>query len=131
MTRRQLRENIFLLLFRSEFHAPADMPEQFELFREELEQANEADKAYITAKADAVMDLTPQIDQAIDAAAERWKTARMGKVELTLLRLAYYEIHYDDDIPTSVAIDEAVELAKKYGQDGAGAFVNAILAKVV
>ena len=155
MTRRQLRENVFALLFRADFYAPEDMNEQTSLFREELEQANtafeehtaepadevgpvlsagrvnEADKAYITKKAQAVMEMIPQIDAAIDAVADRWKTGRMGKVELTLLRLAYYEMKYDDDVPQSVAIDEAVELAKRYGQDGAGAFVNAILAKLV
>ena len=53
----------------------------------------------------------------------------MGKVELTLLRLGVYEIMYDEDVPDSVAINEAVELAKKYGQDNSGAFVNAVLAK--
>ena len=55
----------------------------------------------------------------------------MGKVELAALRLAIYEMRFDDDIPTGVAIDEAVEIAKKYGQDNSGAFVNAILAKIV
>ena len=55
----------------------------------------------------------------------------MGKVELTVLRLAVCEIEKDDSVPTSVAINEAVELAKKFGQDGSGAFVNAVLAKFV
>ena len=55
----------------------------------------------------------------------------MGKVELAVLRLAVFELRYDDDIPAGVAIDEAVEIAKKYGQENAGGFVNAILAKIV
>ena len=55
----------------------------------------------------------------------------MGKVELALLRLAVYEIVFDEDIPDGVAINEAVELAKKYGQENSGAFVNAVLAKFV
>ena len=54
----------------------------------------------------------------------------MGKVELAVLRLAVYELRFDEDIPAGVAIDEAVELAKQYGQDNAGGFVNAILAKI-
>ena len=131
MTRRQLRENIFLILFRAEFYPPDEMPDQMALFTEELEEANEADKAYITGKAQAVIDRIPEIDAAINDAADRWKTGRMGKVELTVLRLAYFEIKHDDDVPPSVAIDEAVELSKRYGQDGAGAFVNAVLAKMV
>ena len=55
----------------------------------------------------------------------------MGKVELTLLRLAVYEMKYDDDIPVGVAINEAVELAKTFGGDGSPAFINGILAKLV
>ena len=55
----------------------------------------------------------------------------MGKVELTVLRLGVYEMSFDDDIPPRVAIDEAVELAKKYGQENSGGFVNAILAKIM
>lgn len=65
----------------------------------------------------------------INEIAEGWKTERMGKVDLTILRLAVYEIRFDEDVPTSVAINEAVELAKKYGQDGSPSFVNGILAK--
>ena len=53
----------------------------------------------------------------------------MSRSDLTIIRLAVYEILYDDDIPTSVAINEAVELAKKYGQDSSGGFVNGVLAK--
>ena len=55
----------------------------------------------------------------------------MGKVELTVLRLAVYEMRFDEDIPEGVAIDEAVEIAKEYGQESSGGFVNAILAKIV
>ena len=61
--------------------------------------------------------------------AENWDTARMGKVDLTILRLAVYEMTYDDEVPTGVAINEAVELAKKFGQDASSSFVNGILAK--
>lgn len=63
--------------------------------------------------------------------AEGWNTGRMGKVELTLLRLGIYEILFDETVPAGVAINEAVELAKKYGQETSGGFVNAILAKFV
>lgn len=65
----------------------------------------------------------------INEAAHGWKTSRMGKVDLTLIRLAVYEIKYEDDIPVGVSINEAVELAKKYGTDDSFAFVNGILAK--
>ena len=55
----------------------------------------------------------------------------MGKVELTILRLALFEIRYDEEVPDKVAINEAVELAKKFGGDESPAFVNGILAKLV
>ena len=58
-----------------------------------------------------------------------WDTGRMAKVDLTIIRLAIYEIKFDDQVPTGVAINEAVELAKKFGQDGSAAFVNGVLAK--
>ena len=70
-------------------------------------------------------------DEAIDAVAEGWKTGRMGKVDLTLIRLAVYEMKYDEDVPVGVAINEAVELAKKYGTDESPAFINGMLAKLV
>jgi N utilization substance protein B len=62
---------------------------------------------------------------------EGWTLERVGKVELTILRLAVYEIKYDESVPDTVAINEAVELSKKYGQEDAGSFVNGILAKVI
>lgn len=77
-----------------------------------------------------ITGLLPQIDEIINAAVSGWKTDRMGKVELTIIRLALYEMKYDDDVPVSVAINEAVELTKKYGSDEAPSFVNGILAKL-
>lgn len=130
MSRRELREQIFLLLFRVEFNEPEDMPEQMRMFLEDDEAArSEADADYITAKYGKIMEKLSEIDGQIDAKAENWDVSRMGKVELTLLRLALYEMQYDEEVPVSVAINEAVELAKKFGQDNASAFVNAVLAK--
>ena len=130
MSRRELREQIFLLLFRVELNDPADMPEQMRLFLEDEETArSEADTAYIAGKYEKIMEKLPEIDGQINEKAENWDVSRMGKVELTLLRLALYEMRYDEDVPVGVAINEAVELAKKFGQDNAGAFVNAVLAK--
>jgi N utilization substance protein B len=70
------------------------------------------------------------IDVIIDERSTGWKTSRMGKVELTILRLAVYEMLFDEDVPVTVAINEAVELAKKYGGDDTPAFINGVLAKV-
>lgn len=132
MGRRELREQIFLLLFRVEFNTPEDMPEQIRMFFEDDETYfSEKDEAYITEKYGKIVEKKEQIDALLDEKAEGWDVKRMGKIELTILRLALYEMKFDEDVPTSVAINEAVELAKKFGQDNSGSFVNAILAKLV
>ena len=132
MGRREQREQIFKLLFRVEFNAVEDMPEQLQLFFEEAERpASDADRQYITGKYERIMEKLPEIDRMLNEKAEKWTTARMGKVELTILRLAVYEILYDADVPDSVAINEAVELAKRFGGRDSAAFVNGVLAKMV
>lgn len=132
MGRHEQREQIFRLLFQVEFHAPEDMPRQMRLFVEDSQEIRTQQEAdLIEARCQAVREKISEIDKLIDDNTEGWKTNRMGKVELAVLRLAVYEICYDDDIPASVAIDEAVEIAKAYGQENAGGFVNAILGKIV
>lgn len=132
MSRRELREHIFKLLFRIEFNTIEEMPEQITLyFEEEENQADEQDTKYITEKYECILEKLDEIDAMLNAEAECWTTDRMGKVDLTLLRLAVYEMKYDEDIPAGVAINEAVELAKKFGQDASGSFINGILAQFV
>ena len=130
MKRRELREHIFEILFRVEFMAENDMAEQLELFFEDLAEARPSDVDYIKNKYLAVREKMPMIDILIDEKSTGWKTARMGKVELTILRLAVYEMLFDEDVPVTVAINEAVEISKKFGGDDTPAFVNGILAKV-
>ncbi len=130
MSRRQIREHIFKMLFRVEFNSPEDMPEQIRLYMEELSEISEKDSAYIQEKYDDIISKLPEIDQMIEEKAESWGIRRMGKVDLTIIRLAVYEIKYDDTIPVSVAINEAVEIAKRFGQDESPAFVNGVLAKM-
>ena len=89
----------------------------------------EKDAEYVSEKYQKIQEKLPQIDEMINEKAEKWDTARMSKVDLTILRLAVYEIMFDDSVPTGVAINEAVELAKKFGQDASFSFVNGILAK--
>lgn len=132
MSRRELREQIFKLLFRVEFNSKEDMEEQCSLFfGDEENSASEKDAAYILEKCQKILNQLAEIDKLIDETAKGWNTKRMGKVDLTIIRLAVYEMKYDDDVPTSVAINEAVELAKKFGQDGSSSFVNGVLAKFV
>lgn len=134
MTRRQLRENTFRLLFCKEFHDVSEMPKQYELFMEQFNEERdmtEEEKKYISSRVDEVIEKTNDIDEKINDVSIGWKTERMGKVDLSIIRLAYYEMIYDETIPVKVAIDEAVELAKKYGTDDSSSFVNGILAKLV
>ena len=130
MSRREIREQIFNMLFRVEFYAQEDLTEQYELFAEDLPEIRPADLEYIENKIKKIEEVLEDIDTAVNAVAEKWKTSRMGKVELTVIRLAVYEMRYEEDIPVSVAINEAVELAKKFGGDESSRFVNGIMAKL-
>ena len=132
MNRHELRDRVFKLLFRIEFNTEEDMPEQVKLFcnDDEYGTIDEKDTEYVTAKYEAVLSRIEEIDKLINDNATGWDTKRMGKVDVTVLRLAVYEMCFDEDIPEGVAIDEAVEIAKTYGQETSGAFVNAILTKV-
>ncbi len=130
MGRRELREHIFRLLFRVEFHPDGDMGEQETLYMEHLQTAGEEERAYITERVDKIREKLSDIDVMIDGAVEGWSTGRMTKVDLTIIRLAVYEMKYDEEIPVGVAINEAVELAKRYGTDHSPSFVNGVLARL-
>ena len=130
MGRRELREQIFKLLFRVEFHEKEDMPEQLVLFLEEAEEEmTEQEERYIAGKYEKIKEKLSELDDLLNSRTEKWTTDRIGKAELTILRLAVYEILFDEEVPVGVASNEAVELAKKFGQDSAKAFVNGVLAK--
>lgn len=130
MNRREQREQIFKLLFRVEFNDRDEMAQQCTLFFEDEENAaSEKDIAYIQGKYEKIAQKLAEIDGMINETAKGWSTERMGKVDLTIIRLAVHEIKYDEEVPTGVAINEAVELAKKFGQDGSSGFVNGVLAK--
>ena len=106
------------------------MAEQENFYLEYLGQIEDTDRDYIRSKAEAVMEKLQALDEKIDAVADKWKTGRMTRVDLTIIRLAVYEMIYDESVPVSVAINEAVELAKRYGTDQSPAFVNAVLARL-
>ena len=130
MTRRALREQVFLMLFRVEFHSNEELEEQMSLYQEQLEACSEKDTAYILNKFKGIVEKLEEIDAVISEASKGWKVSRMAKVDLALIRLAVYEMKYEEDVPVKVAINEAVELAKQYGSDESPAFVNGVLAKL-
>ena len=131
MNRRELRESIFQLLFMTEFNPSEEMGEQKELYLDGIENLQEKDQAYIEEHMAKIMDKLPEIDELISEHSNGWKLDRIGKEELAILRLAIYEAKFDEEIPVGVAVNEAVELAKTYGEDGGAAFVNGILGKIV
>ena len=131
MKRSELREQVFQLLFRVEFNTPEEMREQMDLFIETNDiEMSEKDVTFVKERYESIAEKLPEIDKLINEVTTGWDTGRIGKVELAILRLAVYEIKFDDSIPTGVAINEAVELSKKFGQDGASSFVNGVLAKL-
>lgn len=147
MTRRELREHTFLLLFRKEFHEAEEMEEQLSLYFDGIELPEEesgdslryrfltlpeeTDAETVKARFYDICSHRDEIDAVLSEATSGWKLGRIGKVELTLLRMALYEMRYDEETPAKVAINEAVELAKKYGADTSSGFINGVLAKLV
>lgn len=132
MSRRELREQIFKFIFRVEFNDMEEMAEQEKLFFEDDELViKEEDAAYISEKSNKILQKLEEIDGLINQYAKGWTTERMSKVDLTIIRLAVYEIKFDEDVPAGVAINEAVEIAKKFGQEESSGFVNGVLAKFV
>jgi len=94
--------------------------------------ASEEERGAIAAKVKAIAGMLPQIDEKIAAYSKGWKVSRMPKADLAILRLAVYETVYDETIPAKVAINEAVELAKLYGNDAQSpSFINGVLSKLV
>ena len=147
MTRRELREHCFKLLFCADFYSAEETGEQIEQYFTEPQEEEDIpngvgevihspaldvfDGGYVKTKVENIMAKIPELDTQIDEIAKGWSTRRMGKVELTILRLTLFEMKHDEDVPEKVAINEAVELAKKYGGDESPAFINGILAKLV
>ncbi|MEE1115058.1 MAG: transcription antitermination factor NusB [Eubacterium sp.] len=140
MKRSEQRETIFRLLFMKQFNSAEEMPEQQAIYMDSLksgleevsyaEKVTPEDEAYIKEKLANITAKTPEIDELLNKTSRGWKTSRMSKVDLSILRLAAYEILYDEDVPVRVAINEAVEISKQYGGDASASFVNGILGQI-
>ena len=133
MKRRELREHIFQLLFRVEFNGQDEMEEQVSLYVDDMKEeeiVEPKDETYIEEKYKKIVEKLPEIDELLEKYSKGWKLSRMNKVDLTILRLGVYEMKYDEDIPERVAINEAVELSKKFGGDESPAFINGVLGSI-
>ena len=127
MSRRGARRNAFYLLFQMDFSEAEEFEQVKELFFAEKEEpVEEEDKEFILSEVEGVHAHMAEIDEMITASANGWDPARMNKVDLAILRLAVYEMKYGET-PIGVAINEAVELAKRFSSDEAPAFINGVL----
>lgn len=129
MLRSQIREEVFKIVFRLPF-AQEEMEEQISYALEELEGKSEENLQYIHDKAEGIIVHLPEIDEQIATNCEGWNVNRIGKAEIAIMRVAVYEMLYEEDVPNRVAINEAVELSKQYCDEEAKGFVNAVLGKV-
>jgi len=140
MNRHEIRKEVFKAVFMNEFYASEEMDNVLELFLQGRDNAEEddllknnkteEDEEYIKTKVADIVLKIPEIDEMINKSVDGWKTTRMAKVDLTLIRLALYEIKFEN-IPVGVAINEAVTIADEYGTDSSAGFVNGALAKLV
>ena len=121
--RSEEREQAFCLLFQSLFNTD----ENFEIYEENIESVGD----YARSIALGVEEKKDNLDELIEKYSKGWKVKRLPKVNLAILRLAAYEILFVDDVPESVAINEAVELAKKYSGESDYSFINGVLGALV
>lgn len=131
MNRTEMRENAFKLIYSLEIQKVENVQEQINLYFESNNITDEEAKKYIANAVNGIEEHKEEILKDIETnLKEEWKLSRISKMDLTILKLAIYEIKFTD-VPYKVSINEAVELAKKYGEDKSKNFVNGILASVV
>jgi N utilization substance protein B len=130
MLRSQVREEIFKILFRYPFTSEGEMEEQIAFSLEELEGKSEENINYIQNKVRDIIEHKEDLDETISDNCQGWNLNRIGKAEIAIMRIAVYEMIYEEEIPESVAINEAIELTKRYCDEEAKGFVNAVLGKV-
>lgn len=131
MKRSEIRENILKLLYLDDFHEKEELNTQFSLYFDGKQGFTDKDKTYIIDKATDILAHKEEIDKEIETVSNKWKVDRMDKVDKAILRLAYYEIKMDEEIPDVVAVNEAVELSKKYSSDASPKFINGVLSNFV
>lgn len=129
MSRRHAREAALLTLFQIDFAADEALPQDVsEIALDAVQGIKEQDIPYAQALVSGTCAALPEIDAVIERAAKEWKLERMAGVDRSLIRMAYYEMCCQEErIDPGTAINEAVELAKKYGSDDSSRYVNGIL----
>lgn len=132
LSRKKLRELCMKLTFQYEFFKKEELESQTVLFLDQMEEdeLTEEDKTFIKDRMKDIFSKIPELDTKIGSQAKGWKISRMSGTDLAILRLAVYEMLYDEETPMGAAINEAVELSKIYGSDESYKFVNGVLGGV-
>ena len=147
MRRHTLREHCFRILFGLSFYDKIEYKDQLSQYLDDIceiawndeteddiklaKHLSSGDKNKIIDRISDISSHLSDIDDKIESVSSGWKVTRIGKTELSIIRIAVYEIFYDELVPDKVAINEAIELAKIYCADEASSFINGILAKLV
>ena len=137
MNRHELRERVFQTIFQYSFMGEEELDSYLEedvvpeIDVEEGEEISEKDREYINTKSYNILAHLKEIDEMILSHSKGRRIARIGLSELAILRLAVYEIKFDEDIPEKVAINEAVELAKTFCNENSSKYINGVLSGIV
>lgn len=130
MSRKKARDNAFKCVYELEFGMNENLEKILENCYEENDNKPD-EKDYIEKVLKGVKENLKEIDDIILSKLKNWSIDRIAKIDLAILRLAIYEIKYMEDIPVKVSANEAVELAKTYGNNDSKSFVNGVIAKVI
>ncbi len=132
MSRKAARDSAFKLIYEVPFHGDNDVCSTMDTFAlsEEYAKLSQNDISYINSCVEGCFDNLEDIDSKVSASLKNWTIDRLSRVNLAILRLSLSEMQYAD-VPYQVSINEAVELAKKYSDDDAPAFVNGVLADII
>lgn len=131
MSRTTARKHAFILIFQIQFYDEFDLDETIKDYLSEIESVDEKDREFIYTELSGVYQNKAEIDEIITNKCQGWTFDRLNNIDIALLRLSVYEHVYAEDIPSSVSINEAVELAKIYGSDESPSFINGILGKII
>jgi N utilization substance protein B len=127
MSRRTARKHIMRILFQTDFHKDETLDSLITTYCLETEQIPEADLVFVRSQLEGILSKETELVEAINSSSKDWTVERMSKLDAAILKLAFYEIMFCEDIPDRVSINEAVELAKEFSSDEAPAFINGIL----
>lgn len=128
---REFRDILFRMLFQVEFYEKSEFDEQLENYFTYTKEVDDDVRKSLLIRFNEIQDKLGEIDVILSQAVSGWKLNRISKADFNILRIAVFEIKYCDEIPEKVAINEAIEISKKYGGESSPSFINGVLAKVI